>query len=439
MIRRESAFLYPIISILLGFIVLVAVLITGVITINGEGVRSRFALEGVYRRSYYDMCDSVNNLEINLSKLMVTSAKSESVPLISEVSAQASLASASLSSLPLEQSDIMATEKYFNQVGDWCRSYAKAVVKKSDVTTYKEQARELYFTIRSLNARLRTMNVDNGMISMQKGENLLLPKGYNFTFENEQSQSIEYPELIYDGPFSDAKKHSWYALDGKKPISVDEAKATVKKLNVSEIDYIGMSEGEANVFQFLGKTEGDEVFVSVTEQGGMVVEYERNRAVNEVNLTEREAHKKAIEYAKNTGYGKLSVVWYNAIGGVGYVNLAPEVDDAIYYPDLVKIKVALDDGALLGVEASGYCANHRPRNFSALISKKTARSLVSDKLDVKSVRLAVIPDDVGREWLCYEVNGVYEGLDYFVYVDAVDGTERDILRVVDNEQGSLVM
>ncbi|MBR6773119.1 MAG: hypothetical protein IKM16_00485, partial [Clostridia bacterium] len=87
MIRRESAFLYPIISILLGFIVLVAVLITGVITINGEGVRSRFALEGVYRRSYYDMCDSVNNLEINLSKLMVTSAKSESVPLISEVSA----------------------------------------------------------------------------------------------------------------------------------------------------------------------------------------------------------------------------------------------------------------------------------------------------------------------------------------------------------------
>ena len=64
---------------------------------------------------------------------------------------------------------------------------------------------------------------------------------------------------------------------------------------------------------------------------------------------------------------------------------------------------------------------------------------MSEKLHVKNVRLAVIPDDVGGEWLCYEVNGVYEGLDYFVYVDAIDGTERDILRVVDNEQGTLVM
>ncbi len=439
MIRRESAFLYPIISILLGFIVLVAVLMTGIITINSEGVRSRYALESVYRRSYYDMCDSVNNLEINLSKLMVTSAKSESVPLISEVSAQAELASSSLSSLPFEQSDVIATEKYFNQVGDWCRSYARAIIKKSDVTSYREQAHQLYYTIRSLNERLRAISIDNGMISGQKGENVLLPQGYNFTFTSEQTQSIEYPELIYDGPFSDAKKHTWYALDSKKNVSEKEAKEVVKKLNVGDIDYIGKTEGESSIYQFIGKTEGDDIFVSVTEQGAMIVGYERNKTVNKAELTQNQAQQKAVDYAKEIGYGKLSVVWYNAQEGIGYVNLAPEIDGVIYYPDLVKVKIALDDGTLLGIEASGYCANHRPRSFSALISEKTARSLVSEKLHVKNVRLAVIPDDVGGEWLCYEVNGVYEGLDYFVYVDAIDGTERDILRVVDNEQGTLVM
>ena len=122
-----------------------------------------------------------------------------------------------------------------------------------------------------------------------------------------------------------------------------------------------------------------------------------------------------------------------------YFNLAPVQNGIILYPDLVKVKIALDDGTLLGVEASGYCANNRERNLSALISKKTALSLVSKKLDIKSVRLAVIPDDAGREWLCYEVNGQYEDLDYFVYVDAINGCQRDILRVVNNDQGSLVM
>ena len=50
----------------------------------------------------------------------------------------------------------------------------------------------------------------------------------------------------------------------------------------------------------------------------------------------------------------MSVVWYNAQEGIGYVNLAPEIDGAIYYPDLVKVKIALDDGTLLTVYYKKY-------------------------------------------------------------------------------------
>lgn len=45
-----------------------------------ESVKRKNTLESVYSRALYDMCDSVNNLEVNLSKLMIADSKAESVP-----------------------------------------------------------------------------------------------------------------------------------------------------------------------------------------------------------------------------------------------------------------------------------------------------------------------------------------------------------------------
>ena len=63
---------------------------------------------------------------------------------------------------------------------------------------------------------------------------------------------------------------------------------------------------------------------------------------------------------------------------------------------------------------------------------------VSDKIKVYNVRLAVIPSGE-KQIFCYEVAGSYNGLDYFVYVDAKTAKEVNILRVVDNKQGSMTM
>ena len=109
------------------------------------------------------------------------------------------------------------------------------------------------------------------------------------------------------------------------------------------------------------------------------------------------------------------------------------------YPDLVKVKVALDNGQPIGIEAGGYCSSHRDRSTSPVLSEKTARALVSDRLAINAVNLAVIPVGEDDEALCYEVCGSFMGLDYFVYVDAIDGTEREVMRVVDSDQGTMIM
>ena len=112
------------------------------------------------------------------------------------------------------------------------------------------------------------------------------------------------------------------------------------------------------MYQLRGTVNGDDASVSVTKRGGLIIAYDRTKAVEKVNLIREEASAKAADYAARLGYERLQPVWYNSENGVGFVNLAPVVHGVTYYTDLVKVKVALDDGEILGAEATGYCSGH---------------------------------------------------------------------------------
>ena len=64
---------------------------------------------------------------------------------------------------------------------------------------------------------------------------------------------------------------------------------------------------------------------------------------------------------------------------------------------------------------------------------------VNVKLDVQDERVTVIPLGNGRETLAYEFIGTYNGSVYYVYVDADTLKEVEIYKVVDTEQGRLLM
>lgn len=191
-------------------------------------------------------------------------------------------------------------------------------------------------------------------------------------------------------------------------------------------------------FEIAGRLGNLPVYASISKRGGMVINLFVNKTVAKIDLTEKDAEILAVEYAEHLGYKSLRPVWYNENAGIAYVNLAPEADGIVYYTDLVKVKIAMDDGTVMGLEATGYCLNHTDRTLSPVIDAETAESLVSDKLTVTSTRLCVIPDGE-NEAFCYEVAGTYKGLDYFVYVDAVRGEQVNILRVIDEGQGRLTI
>lgn len=438
---RKNNTLYVLIATVAALAVLAAVLIAGTVLINGESSERKNGLDNMYSSAFYDLSDSANNIEVNLSKLMIAGGKKESVTVINDTTAQAELASSSLSRLPLEPDNVEKTVKFYNQVGDWCRSYAAAILTGADTESYREQAETLYIAARNINESLKDVSAEmNGRaISECVGDDRLLAFDMNFNVGDMQNNSVEYPELIYDGPFSDSKKYDFRALDGMEDVSSDRAvEIAAERTGLENAELIGETDGKTPVYQLRGTVNGDDASVSVTKRGGLIIAYDRTKAVEKVNLIREEASAKAADYAAKLGYESLQPVWYNSENGVGFVNLAPVVDGVTYYTDLVKVKVALDDGEILGAEATGYCSGHCERSLAATISENTARSLVSPKIAVENVSLAVIPYKEAERF-CYEIYGSYKGLDYFVYIDAVTGEQADILRVIDSAQGSLIM
>ena len=136
----------------------------------------------------------------------------------------------------------------------------------------------------------------------------------------------------------------------------------------------------------------------------------------------------------------MKETYYLKQEGMLTINYAYEQDGVIMYPDLIKVKVALDDGRILGIETTGYLNNHTVRDISKIkISKDEAKKTLNKELNIMSEGLAVIPTEWESEVLCYEFKGKIENQEFLVYINAENGKEEDILIITNTPNRTLTM
>lgn len=116
-------------------------------------------------------------------------------------------------------------------------------------------------------------------------------------------------------------------------------------------------------------------------------------------------------------------------------------NDIIIYPDQIKVKIALDDGSVIGVESEKYLVAHDDNRKieTPKVTEAQAREKVSKRLNVDSVRLAVVPTETNKEVLCYEFSGNYKEESFIVYINALTGYEQRIIQIINTPNGQLTM
>ena len=413
----------------------------------------RQASENSYNMAFYELVDYVQNVEVFLAKSLISNSAESGAESLTNVWREANLALAYLAQLPIESNELANTSKFLNQVSDYSYSLYRKNIKGEELTeedmnnieNLHKYSVELENVLNQLSA-----DINGGRISWneltEKGTLAFATQVSNISkdsFSNLEETFHEYAGLIYDGAFSEhITRAEKVGLTGEN-INETEAQEKAKELfdnnNIKEITSYGKSEGDISSYNF-GLTFNDDTTatVSISEKGGHVIYMDRNREVTTEIISQEEANKKAKEYLESKGFKNMKETYYLKQSGIVTINYAYQQDDVVMYSDLIKVKVALDNGEILGIETTGYLNSHTERNLEEpKVSVEEAKESLNDNLTIESEELAIIPTEWKTEVLCWEFEGNIDGLDFIVYVNAETGKEEDILIITNTPNGTL--
>ena len=436
-------------------VLLIVVAILGAILYKKQR-EYRQASENSYNMAFYELVDYVQNVEAYLAKSLISTTPEHGAETLTNLWREANLAQSYLSMLPIESQELENTEKFLNQVSDYSYSLSRKNIyneslTQDDLKNLKDlhgYSVELENTLNQLSEDLNTGRLEWGELT-KKGSTAFAQQVDNVSkesFSNLEENFHEYSGLIYDGAFSEhLTSNEQKGLTGED-IDEDKAKQKVEefigKENIKETSNLGYSENATiPVYDFSITNNNEETInISISKKGGHVVYMNTNRDVNSEIISQEEANKKGKEYLSNKGFPNMKETYYLKQEGIVTINYAYEQNGVVVYPDLIKVKVALDNGEVLGIETTGYLNNHQERNTNNVkITKEQAKKTLNKELNIESEGMAIIPTEWKTEILCYEFKGKVDDREFLVYINAENGREEDILVINNTPNGTLTM
>lgn len=401
-----------------------------------------------YNYSFSELVNNVNNIENYLAKAMISSDSKHSTDTLIKIWADSNLAVSYMKNIPFDEHGSDKTIKFLNQVSDYTYTISRKTLMGNELTEEElNNLKKLYDYASNLKDIINQISFDlnNNAISWDdlKNDKKLNSVDENVNvFASVDGSFDDYEGLIYDGAYSDyVSKQDKLGLTGEQ-ITKEEADSKIKKIfgEKIETEYIGEIKGDIESYNFNIKDEKENFEVQISKKGGWIVEIIKNRNVENAKIKEEDAIQKGKEYLEKLGYSSMKETYSLKEANIVTLNYAYEENGVLIYPDLIKVKVALDNGEILGMEALGYLNAHTSRAFPEnIISIEEARTKLSDRVSIENERMAVIPLDDKTEKYCYEFQGRVENKQFLVYINAETGAEEEILILLETPGGMLTI
>lgn len=400
--------------------------------------------EYAYSRNLEDLSACLANIAASLDKAQYADSATEWGTLAAELWKEAGTAKSALAQLPQSESELTKVNRLLSQVGDYSLFLAKQLIagtpltgeQRENLAAMSKMAGEL---AEKLGDFMAFYNDGYWASEVLARWNNATTADFGKSMENIEELITDYPELIYDGPYSDhlltaTPKLNEYA----SAITAEEAKksaAAVLQVNPGDLTAAEEENGRLACYRF----ETDGASADITVMGGYVADFRRYRTVGDETISPEQAVEKAQAYL-DSGEASFAPTYYFCDEGMCTVNFALTDGDLLLYPDLVKIGVALDNGELLMVEASTYLSNHTERDLPAPShTEQEAQAVLSRALEVTSARLAVIPTSGGSEKLCYEFHcRGNNDEEILAYINTETLQEENLLLLLKTDGGTFV-
>ena len=235
-------------------------------------------LEGVYTSSYYSMVDNVNNLAVDISKYSTLTTRQSKINTIQDMQQDCNYIVAGLSVLPIDEETVVSATKFFNQVNGVCEAYSTALSNGQDLSLEQEL---LFDKIGIVVGEIKSNFNEQNYGMYDTGFNFVDASVFDKTGMNElsagmgdlTSDAIEYPSMIFDGPFSTALETKDVKGLPKNEISQEQAgnylKNVVYKNREVVINYQGDSNGDIATYNYEVEIEQKKFYAQVSKRGGL--------------------------------------------------------------------------------------------------------------------------------------------------------------------------
>ena len=436
-----------------------AVAILGGFAIQGHAraAQYRHLLDNGYQHAFSELTAAVGELDVALNKGVYATTPALFSTLCTQAYGKALSAQMALGELPYSNVELEQTAAFLAKAGDYAMALSRdsgegevcTPEQRETLSALSEVAGELAQTLRGLQSDLYAGTITpedlqqaQARLSAADGEEEITSGS---AFQTVEADFPEVPSLIYDGPFSEhLTNRSPRMLEGCSPVSQDEARAVAARflgLRPEIFTLTSQGEGQIPTYGFTAAVDGGELYVEVTRQGGMGLQAISSRTGGAPTLTRDQAITAARDFLADRGYPNMVHSYSIHQGDALTVHFAPVQDGVYCYPDLIKVSVALDTGAVIGFEAEGYLMNHYTRTLpQPAVSREEAQALVAEDLQVLSHQLAIIPTGGEYEVFCHEFKcQTASGSHTLVYVDAQTGQEENILLLLEEESGTLAI
>lgn len=171
------------------------------------------------------------------------------------------------------------------------------------------------------------------------------------------------------------------------------------------------SNGQIATYSYSAKAdkydEAYNIFFDVTKRGGYILYMLSSKEIEGIQALKTEQLINIEKtFLKDREYGEMEYIYYEIYEDILFINFASKVGDIIIYPDIIKLKLNLYTGDVVGFESTGYIRSHINRKIpNAKYELKDLEYKLNKDFIIKSIKKVLIPTDINTEALCYEYKG----------------------------------
>jgi spore germination protein len=439
MYKRASGILFP--------IVVLALIGAGVwgYQENQEKNAILIKAENQYQRSFHDLSYHIDKLHTELGNTVAVNSTSQDfykkgLVNVWQLTRQAQN---EINQLPLTLLPFNETRQFLNNISQFSYRTAVRDLSSKPITQGEIDTLNTLFTrskvIRDqLNGvqnqviakNLRWMDVETALAMQKSNQDNAIVDGFRTVNKNvgENAEMNWGPSMT-----SVLQERKLTMLSGKDQTPEEIKQKAAQFLGMQDSSRLKVVENgigtDYNIYSVKAELPNhpDGVHLDLTKKGGEVVFYLASKEVKARVIDHKGAIQAATEFLDLHGYKQMKATSYDEYQNTASIEFAKEQNKVIVYPEKLSVKVALNDGEVIGLQAADYVVEHKDRKWNEpKLTVEKAKKELSPKFQLSNHSLALIKNELGQEVLCHQFVGKINGNNYKIFINADNGYEESI-------------